>query len=94
LRHVSYSITQCVPIYILIFSFYPDLPSGYINGLYNLEEPNFFREGRTQFDREIKQLYDQSLAEPDKVLKVSPEIQRTLRQLTPFESDKLLHPSK
>jgi hypothetical protein len=63
-----------------------------INGLYNLEQHNFFREGREQFDREIKQLNEQSRGKPDNLLQVSPEIKQIQRRLTPLESPELLHP--
>ncbi len=59
-----------------------------INGLYNLEQRNFFREGREQLDREIKELYEQSRSKPGNVLQLNPEIKQIQRQLAPLELPK------
>lgn len=60
-----------------------------INGLYNLEQRNFFREGRKQLDREIEELYVPSRSKPGNILQLNPE--QIQRQLEPLELPQLLH---
>ncbi len=55
------------------------------SGLYNLEQRNFFREGREQLEREIKELYEQSRSKPGNVLQLNPEVKQIQRQLAPLE---------
>lgn len=55
-----------------------------INGLVHPRENDFFSQGRKQTQREI-QILLQERRSPDTLLKISPELLRIQRQLSPLE---------
>lgn len=49
-------------------------------------EPNFFRQGREQFETEIRLLFHKSQISPTNILKGVPDIIKTQEQLLPLEN--------
>ncbi|QLE55302.1 hypothetical protein FD725_07120 [Nostoc sp. TCL26-01] len=49
-------------------------------------EPNFFSQGREQFEAEIRLLFHKSLMSPSSILKGIPDTIKTQEQLLPLEN--------